>query len=271
MIRREIAPRRGSAGRNTERRSFKRWGSPCGRTLSRWKSPEFRGKLAIFGLACALLGLGTNSSSAATIFSFAGTYSGATGTGSPGTSVTFNSGTALSDSSSALTSYTANPLALNLAGYSTVTNTGVTFPGTFTISDTIGDSATFALANSTAEILPQSTAFGPFTFFYGLVQADLTLVNVTDPNDPNLGSELSAFGAHGGVLFVTYNGINFVTGGATVQTSPSESFTVIANNAPNTPEPTTAVLTLTGGVVIALSTLARQLRRRKKSKDLSDS
>ncbi len=207
----------------------------------------------------------------ATIFTFAGTYSSASGTGSPGTSVTFNTGTAISDSTSQLSSFAANPLALDLTGYSTGTDTGVTFPSTFTIADTLGDSASFTLSAPTAEILPQSTSFGPFTFYYGLVQANLTLTNVTDPNDPGLSSALSAFADHGGVLYVTYNGINFVNGGATVQSSPSESFTVLANNAPNTPEPTTAVLTLTGGVVIALSTLARQLRKRRSSQDVPDS
>ena len=197
-----------------------------------------------------------------------------------GSDLDLSQGSAVNDPTGQIVggAYLSN-LTLHMLGSASTTSGDVTTITGFSVDSleisiptaTTPDTITFSFQKSEWESDDSAAvAFGPpppnqFTFYLGVLQATIgtaeSVVN-TGPDKTALTNDLSDFINLGGNLFLNYNGINIGTSGASLTAAPSESFTLVANvSSPLVPEPSTAILSLSGAVAIILGKLAHQLRR----------
>jgi hypothetical protein len=211
----------------------------------------------------AILSLTVHSSSASPIYSLSGGFNDATA----GSNLLLSDGSAVNDPVGEITSGMFNDLTLEMGSSSILGNviSGISIlaPASLSIS-TGGDTVTFGFGEAEATLYMVPLGFT--TLYYGIVQAPITSVAVSgsDPDTPTLITDLAPFLNPDSMLVLTYNGIDLTTGGAIIPNylAPSASFTLLANDI-TAPEPSSAILTLSGGMAIVLRKLARQLRRRK--------
>lgn len=193
-----------------------------------------------------------------------------------GTNLTLNGGSAVDDTTNQISAGTYSNWILGMAGAVSSGNivSGFTISGisieslqiTFPVTSPFAaDSISFGFgsASATQGYIP----VGSLGIYWGVIQASIASVTVSgdDSNASTLRTDLAPLTPSeggGGSLVMTYNGIDLASGGATVQVAPSSSFTLLANTQ-EAPEPTTAILTLSGAVALILGKLARQLRNKK--------
>ena len=207
-------------------------------------------------MVAAVLSQSIPSASASLIDSFSGGYNEA----SSGVSFTFSEGSAVNYSPTQTDGGTYDPLTLDRRiiefhrrrchydhGFYdeklVVEVPSVTMPGVF-------DTVTFDFETPTATAY--SMVVGPFTLYFGIVEAPINSVAVSGLDGASAGTlsaDYSAFIADGGNLGLTYNGLSLTSGGASLPAAPSASFTLVANGAP---EPSSAILGLSGAVAIML-------------------
>jgi hypothetical protein len=246
-----------------------RCGPIRGRPQDRGKCLKFPAKTVALGLALtivALLARPAPASPMTPIDSFSGIFTTATATTAPNTLVFPANSTAINDPTGDLAGATVNTLTTTLGiGEESLSALSLTYTSgsdTYEINFTLND----------VTITPETFTFTPFTLYYGLITAvvpinGVTVTQETGTLNPALTAQLETdvgnFTTYGGNFGLTYNGILVVPGVlvpglATIEAAPSASFT-LSSETP-APEPTTAILTLTGAAALALERLARQLR-----------
>ncbi len=269
----------GSSRRGTERCETERWGPDRygserrgpyrWQPLDLWKTSVFWPKLAAFWAVMAMLSLSIPAALASPVVdSFSGTSNGTAPTTGTVSSFSFDGGAPISTpvptsllSTGGFDSSASTPMTINVASFNDITTLGATASdliltnGSDTVDFTLSD---VGIKNYSIPVT------GSLFFNYGIITAAVPVggVLVTGPDKTELQNELADFTMNGGGLFLTYNGINIVSGEATIGSSPSASFTVVAGLTPSAPEPTAAILSLSGAAAIILAKLARQLRRK---------
>jgi hypothetical protein len=226
----------------------------------------------------AMLSLGAPSASATLI----GNLAGAFGDTTPGplsgfeNSISFGSGSAVNDPTGQITGGTYQDLQLlNLTGTSISAGQisgfellplAITYP---VASAYAGDTITFNFENDVVGpfnsplATPTSVAFGPFTFYLGVIEASVTSATVVGPDSGTLQPLFNDFNtpADHPTLILTYNGIDLTTAGAAITMASSASFSLVTDPVA-VAEPSSAILSLSGAVAIILGKLARQLRKK---------
>jgi hypothetical protein len=246
-----------------------RWGPYRWQPLDLWKTSVFWPKLAAFSAVMAMLSLSVPAALASPLVdSFSGTSNGVAPTTGTVSSFSLDGGSPINTpvptsllSTGGFDASAATPMTVNVSSFNDITTLGAT------VSDLIltngSDTVDFTLSDVGIKNYSIPVT-GSLFFNYGIITAAIPVggVLVTGPDKTELQNELLNFTENGGGLFLTYNGINIVSGDATIGTSPSSSFTVVAGLTPSAPEPTAAILSLSGAAAIILAKLARQLRRK---------
>ena len=196
-----------------------------------WRWPLPRGHTTVVVVALVLALAGTTSVRGQAIREIGGVYPDAAQTAPGSSDIMFSQGAGLSTDlpGSTINGQSLHDLAVDLLGF---INAGHGTPGSVQLADLRlssagGQEAIFQLSN--AELTPSMSSIpvppiGTIDFFFGSLQADVTLASVT----PGWAGELAVFEQNGGRMLLLYNGADVVSaaGDGQAQVSPTANANV---------------------------------------------